>query len=144
MPDQQIINYTRIKKFVKKYVDCKISSELYPEIERFIISLIDKLIQEAKERMEMTGKKTLHKRFLKLSERYIELGRNRDFTHKEIENLVRKSFNDKIWIREGVIEIMRGYIYEQLEDTIKQAKKALDFSSDRMLKAKHFRIYANY
>lgn len=144
MPNDKI-NHTRIKNFIKKSVDdCKISSDLYPEVENYLLKLIDDLIKNVKKNMDLIKKKSLNKDFLSLGDRFLELGKEQNFTFTEIENVIREHFEKDIWIRNGFVEMVRGYLYDQLRDKIKQARLALEFSSDKMLCAKHFKLYAKY
>lgn len=139
------INHTRIRNVIKrKWVDCKISSDLYPGVEKYLIKELTTLITKAKEYMEFANQKSFYKKFLRISDRFSELGEEKFFTDKEIRDLINEILGGNIWIREGVIESVRGFLFEKLEEKIKLANKALEYSKDKMLSAKHFKLYANY
>ena len=137
----QKINHTRIKNTIKKWVDERISSDLYPVIEEFLIDNIKEIILRAKELMEAGKRVTLFRRDLKLSDRYFDLGRERNFTDSEIKKLIKETIGKNYKIGNGVIETVRGYLTEKLMEKILKAKKVLLHSSDRMLQVKHFKIF---
>ena len=94
--------------------------------------------------MEVANQKSLKKKFLRISDRFSELGVEKFFTDKEIRNLISEILGRNIWIRKGVIESVRGFLVEKLGEKIKLANKALEYSKDKMLSAIHFKLYANY
>ena len=65
------INHTRIRNVIKRrWVDCKISRDLYPEVEKYLIKELTSLITKAKEFMEVANQKSLKKKFLRISDRF--------------------------------------------------------------------------
>lgn len=137
----QKINHTRIKNFCKKFVDCKISTNVYPILEKFIIKEVNKIISDAIEFMKTAKRKTLYVEDLKLSKRYYENGKERNFTDKEIREIIKESLGRNYKIQNGVLETIKGYLYEILQEKVMLGKKLLDFSPDRMLSSKHMEIY---
>ena len=135
------INQTRIRNYCKKYVDCRISASVYPILEKFIIDEINKIISNAIEYMKTAKRKTLYIEDLKLSKRYSENGKERHFTDTEIRAIIRESLGRNYKIQDGVLETIRGYLYEILHERLMLGKKVLDFSSDRTLSSKHIEVY---
>lgn len=138
------INHTRIKKIIKDWVDCRISSDFYLEAEKYLIKELTILITNARNNMILAKQKSLYKKFLGLTDRFFNIGKEKFFTDKEVNDLIKEILGGNIWIRDGVTETVRGFLYEKLEEKTKLAYKALKYSSQRMLSVDHFKLYANY
>ena len=139
---EQEINHARIKKTIKKFTDFRIASDFVSKTERFLILKLRNLILSANEFRETSHRKTLYREDLKLSERFLEMGKERTLANSELRKIILKVIGDDKQIQKGVIEIVRGKLVDDLREIIRKTEK-LAKHTGKTLMSKHLEVFFN-
>lgn len=137
------INYHRIRNVCKSMTDFRISSDLLPAVEKFLIQEINILVAKAKELMKASKRKVkLYRSDFNLNERYLKIGKVRKFTNKEIRNLILENLGNDKQLQNGVVDLVRGYLLENLKKNILKVEKVVKHSRiKKTMKAEHWQVF---